>query len=402
MAAEKLLKDLYAVGIEDPGLRVFDIVMATEYGTSYNSYLLRGSEKTALIECSHPKYFSQYRKNIEEVCDPADIDVLVLDHTEPDHTGCAAQLLELNPKMEIYCSQAASLYIKNITNRTDLKIHVVKDGETLSLGDKTLEFRMAPFLHWPDSMFTWYREEQVLFTCDFLGSHYCEPYVMDTSVSRPEAYEGAFKGYYDAIFGPFPGFVQKGFAKIADLDIGMVCASHGPVLTKGGRLEYAMEKYREWSAPRKNPVLTVPVFYCSAYGNTARIAEAICEGIKEEVLDACTEAYDLIAHPLGEMAAKLNSSDGFAVGSPTLNRDAVPPVWDLLSRVDAVNCAKRPALVFGSYGWSGEAFGNIKSRLENLKMAVFEEPFRVAFVPTEEDLKNAKELGRRFAASMKR
>ena len=102
------------------------------------------------------------------------------------------------------------------------------------------------------------------------------------------------------------------------------------------------------------------------------------------------------------MAAKLNSSDGFAVGSPTLNRDAVPPVWDLLSRVDAVNCAKRPALVFGSYGWSGEAFGNIKSRLENLKMAVFEEPFRVAFVPTEEDLKNAKELGRRFAASMKR
>ncbi len=139
MAAEKLLKDLYAVGIDDPGLRVFDIVMATEYGTSYNSYLLRGSEKTALIECSHPKYFSQYRKNIEEVCDPADIDVLVLDHTEPDHTGCAAQLLELNPKMEIYCSQAASLYIKNITNRTDLKIHVVKDGETLSLGDKTLE-----------------------------------------------------------------------------------------------------------------------------------------------------------------------------------------------------------------------------------------------------------------------
>lgn len=402
MAAEKLLNGLYAVGIEDPGLRVFDIIMSTEYGTSYNSYLLRGGEKTALIECCHPNYFDRYLENIREVCDPRDIDYLVLDHTEPDHTGSAARLLEQNPEMEIYCSQAASLYIKNITNRTDLRLHVVKDGETLDLGGRTLEFRMAPFLHWPDSIFTWLREDRVLFTCDFLGSHYCEPYVLDTAVSRPEAYEGAFRGYYDAIFGPFPSFVQKGLAKIAGLDAEMVCASHGPVLTKGCRLEYALEKYREWSAPRKNPVLTVPVFYCSAYGNTARLAEAICAGIRQAVPDACTRTYDIIRHPMGELAAMLNGCDGFAIGSPTLNRDAVQPVWDLLSRVDAVNSPKRPALIFGSYGWSGEAAANLKARLDGLKMALFEEPFRVVFVPTEEDLEKARQLGERFAASMKK
>ncbi|MGI5856916.1 MAG: FprA family A-type flavoprotein [Candidatus Merdivicinus sp.] len=401
MSAVKLLENLYSVGILNPGLRVFDIVMATEYGTSYNSYLVRGGEKTALVECSHLDYFEQYLANIREVCEPSAIDCLVLNHTEPDHAGSVARLLEQNPEMEIYCSQAASIYIRNITNRADLKLHVVKDGETLDLGGKTLEFRIAPFLHWPDSMFTWLQEDRVLFSCDFLGSHYCEPYTWDYNVTRPEAYEKAFKGYYDAIFGPFPAYVRKGLDKISDLDPAMVCTSHGPVLTKGCRLEYVKEKYAEWSAPRKNGTLTVPVFYCSAYGNTAQLAERICAGIKKAVPEACAETFDIIKHPMAELAAKLNSCDGFAIGSPTINRDAVPPVWVLLSHVDAINSGKRPALIFGSYGWSGEAAGNIKARLEGLKMSIFEEPFRVTFVPSEDDLLKAEELGERFAASIR-
>ena len=399
MSAVKLAEGLYSVGILNPGLRVFDIVMSTEYGTTYNSFLLKGKEKTVLIECSHLSFFDRYVENIREVCDPSAVDIMILNHTEPDHTGAAARLLELNPNMEIYCSQAASIYIRNITNRADLKLHVVKDGETLDIGGRTLEFRMAPFLHWPDSMFTWLREDQVLFSCDFLGAHYCEPYTWDYNITKPEAYEAAFKGYYDAIFGPFPTYVQKGLDKIADLDIKMVCNSHGPVLTKGCRLEYTKEMYAQWSAPRKNAVPVIPVFYCSAYGNTRRLAERICAGIKKAVPSAETATYDIIKHPMTELAALLNSCDGFAIGSPTLNRDAVPPVWILLSHVDAINSAKRPALIFGSYGWSGEAAANIKARLEGLKMSVFEEPFRVTFVPTEEDYQKAEELGQRFAAS---
>ena len=160
-----------------------------------------------------------------------------------------------------------------------------------------------------------------------------------------------------------------------------------------------MEKYAQWCDVKPNSVPQIPVFYCSAYGNTRQLAQKIAEGIKEVLPDAQVETYDIIKHDMGELTAKLNRCDAFAIGSPTINRDAVPPVWQLLSHVDAVNSGKRPALVFGSYGWSGEAAANIKARLEGLKMKVFSDGFRVVFVPTEEDLAHAKALGREFAES---
>ncbi len=401
MAVEKITGGIWSVGILNPNLRVFDIVMTTDYGTTYNSYLVKGSEKTALIECTHLSYFDRYLDNIRAVCDPSEIDYLILNHTEPDHAGGVARLLEINPNLEVIASQAGSIYLKGITNRTDFKLRVVKEGDSIDLGGKTLRFLSAPFLHWPDSMFTWVEEDRTVFTCDFLGAHYCEPFTFDYHITYPEAYEIAFKGYYDAIFGPFPAYVRKGLERLKALDIEYACTSHGPVLTRNGRLSYTMEKYAEWSAPRAAGPKDVPVFYCSAYGNTRQLAKKIAEGIRAALPDANVETFDLIKHPMAEMAARLNASDAFAIGSPTLNRDAVQPVWSLLSHVDAVNCAKRPVVLFGSYGWSGEAAANLKARLEGLKMSLFEEPFRVVFVPSEEDLKKAEEFGRRFGESLR-
>lgn len=400
MSAVKITDGVYAVGALNPGLRVFDIVMSTEFGTTYNSYLVCGKEKTALIEGCHKSYFDRFLENIQEVCDPAKIDVIVLNHNEPDHTGAVAELLKLCPQAEIYCSVPGAKYITGIINRTDVALHPVKDGDTLDLGGKTLQFISAPFLHWPDSMFTFLLEDKIVFSCDFLGSHYCEPYTFDRCITHQTSYQSALKGYYDAIFGPFPSYVQKGLEKLRALDVETVCCSHGPVLTKAGMLSYAMEQYDLWSRPVVRTQKCVPVFYCSAYGNTAAIAAAIQEGIRETLPDAECECYDIIEHDMASLAALLNCSDGFAIGSPTLNRDAVPPVWILLSHVDAVNCAKRPALVFGSYGWSGEAVGNVKARLEGLKMKVFDDGFKVVFVPTEEDLARAKALGSAFAQSL--
>ena len=400
MTTVKMTDSLYWVGVMNPSLRVFDIVMRTDYGTTYNSYLLRGSEKTVLIEGCHKTYFQHWLDNIQQVCDVSEIDAVILNHNEPDHTGAVAKLLELNPNMEVICSQAGSIYIKGITNRTDLKLRVVKDGDTMDIGGKTLKFLAAPFLHWPDSIFTWVEEDQVLFTCDFLGCHYCEPFLYDYNIARDAAYEEAFKGYYDAIFGPFPSYVVKGLAKMADLDPKYVCTSHGPVLTREGRLSYVKEMYAKWSAPVEKAVKSVPIFYCSAYGNTRKLADEIRKGILEVLPDADCQTYDIIDHDMGELGAKLNGSDAFAIGSPTLNRDAVPPVWMLLAHVDAVNCAKKPVLLFGSYGWSGEACGNLKSRVEGLKMKVWEELFKVNFVPSEADLEKARNLGRDFAASL--
>ena len=145
---------------------------------------------------------------------------------------------------------------------------------------------------------------------------------------------------------------------------------------------------------------TIPVFYCSAYGNTGLLAKAIAEGVKESLSDAEVTLYNVIEHPMEEMAAALNGSDAFLIGSPTLNKDALPPIWILLAHADAVNIAKRPAALFGSYGWSGEAVPNLTDRLKGLKVNLFEKSFRVVFVPTEEDLKQAKEFGKEFAATV--
>ena len=167
------------------------------------------------------------------------------------------------------------------------------------MGGASLRFINAPFLDWPDSMFTWVVEEKALFSCDFLGAHYCEPYTFDYNMAYPSKYEAAFKNYYDAIFGPFKPYVLAGLEKIKDLPVELCCNSHGPVLTKGCRLEYAKERYAEWSQPQKNERLTVPVFYTSAYGNTRKIASAIREGVLEAKPDAAVDCFDVIEHDMG-------------------------------------------------------------------------------------------------------
>jgi len=397
---KRIKEGIYEVGALNPAMRVFDIVMATDYGTSYNSYLVKGSAKTALIDVCHKSFFGPYLENIREVCDPKSIDYIVLDHNEPDHTGALAALLpELREDVTIYVSQAGSIYIKAITNRKDLDIHVVKDGETLDLGGKTLKFVSAPFLHWPDSIFTYLPEEKVVFTCDFLGAHYAEPYLFDTSITYPEKYREAFRGYYDAIFGPFKKYVLAGLGKLEGLDFDMVLPSHGPVLTAGCMLESAMADYRAWSAPAPREKKLVPVFYTSAYGNTRRLAEAVAQGVRK-ASGADAPLYDIIDHPMEELHRQLNECDAFAVGTPTINRDAVPPVWVLLAGMDAVNSAKRPCAVFGSYGWSGEGTPNVAARLRSLKCALVEEPLRVNFVPTQEDLEKAEALGVRLGEQL--
>lgn len=400
---KQISQGIYAVGALNPAMRVFDIVMTTDYGTSYNSYLVKGSAKTALIDVCHRSFFEPYLQNIREVCDPKSIDYIVLNHNEPDHTGALARLLpELRTDVTIYVSQAGSIYIKAITNRTDLNLHVVKDGETLDLGDKTLKFISAPFLHWPDSIFTYLPEDKVVFTCDFLGAHYAEPYLYDYNMAYPDKYEKAFRGYYDAIFGPFQKYVQAGLQKLDALDFDMVLPSHGPVLTAGAMLETAIAKYRSWSTPAQREKKLVPVFYTSAYGNTKQLAAAVKDGICRKLGGDAVEVRlcDIIDHPMAEMRQLLNECDAFAIGTPTINRDAVPPVWELLAGMDAVNSPKRPCAVFGSYGWSGEGCPNVAARLQSLKCALVEEPLRATFVPTQEDLEKAKALGERLAEQL--
>lgn len=393
----KITNNIFSVGVLNPALRVFDVVMRTEFGTSYNSYIIKGCEKTALVEVCHASFFEYYLDNIKEVCDPAEIDYIVLNHCEPDHSGALRKMLELCPKAKVVVSRAGSIYLKGITNLTDFRVVIAKDGDIIDLGERELKFISAPFLHWPDSMFTWCEQEKALFSCDFFGCHYCEPNLFDIHMTYDKSYEKELKNYFDGIFGPFLSYVRAGLEKIADLDIKINLNSHGPVLTKNGKLPYVMKMYKQWSMLKQSDTKKIPIFYCSAYGNTGKIANALRGGVKSVLSDAEVKIYDINEYDIAFLSSELMQSDAFMIGSPTINADAVPPVWVLLSHVDAINIKKRPAFVFGSFGWSGEAVPNIITRLENLKVKVFGEGFKVNFVPTDEDLEKAEQQGKEFA-----
>ncbi|MDR3308302.1 MAG: MBL fold metallo-hydrolase, partial [Coriobacteriales bacterium] len=275
----KVTPSVLSTSVLNPNMRTFDIVMRTEYGTSYNSYVVIGADKVALIEASHATFAANYLENVEEALAGRVPDYLVLNHCEPDHTGCVDALLDRYPGLTVVVSQAGSIYIREISNRPALLLQVAKDGDTLDLGGKTLHFISAPFLHWPDSMFTWLPEERVLFTCDFLGTHYCEPQMFDCKVVYDDAYRDAVRNYFEGIFEPFKPFVLKGLEKMEGLDVEFACTSHGPILTRGCMLEEVKADYLRWASPEVRFNKLIPVFYVSAYGNTQLLAEAAARGV---------------------------------------------------------------------------------------------------------------------------
>lgn len=400
MGAIQITKDIYSVGVLNPNMRIFDVIMRTEFGTSYNAYLVKG-DKNVLIDTSHPRYYDEYLENIASVIDPKKIDYVVMNHCEPDHSGALAKLLALAPQAQVLSTPAGSIYLRAITNISPLNLRVVKNGETLDIGGgKVLKFIHAPFLHWPDSMFTWLESEKVAFTCDFLGSHYCEPRMFDRHVTYPERYERAFHEYFDAIFGPFKPYVLKGLDKLEALGADMVCTSHGPILTKGGFLPEAEKRYREWATPEVREHPFIPLFYCSAYGNTERLAKEIARGIRDVRPDARAELYDINANDFCNLREKLNNCDAFLLGTPTINRDAVLPVWELACSVDAVNAKGRLCSVFGSFGWSGEGVPLVVERLKSLKLNVFENGLTCRFIPSDAEIKDAFEFGKRFVKAL--
>ncbi len=393
MSAIKLREGVWSVGILNPSLRVFDIVMESKYGTSYNAYLVTG-EKNVLIETVHKDYFDQFVSNIQEVVPLEEIDYLIMDHTEPDHSGSVAALLERCPKLTVLCSASAKKFLTAIAN-TEFPCTVVKDGDMLDLGTKQLRFLSAPLLHWPDSMFTWDESTGTLFTCDFLGAHFCEPTMLDTGIQPAyrAAYEGELRNYFNCIFGPFKPAVLDGLDKMP-AGTGLVCPSHGPCLT--GTLEFVKGEYRKWATPAPKSGRTAAVLYCSAYGCTKALAEAMAQALEGD--GYAVTAIDLTYAPASEAAGPVNGADVVLLGSPTINRAAPEGIWNAVHAVCAINTKGRAAGAFGSFGWSGEAPGMLLAQLKQLKFKTPEEPFKVNFTPTQADLEAAGAYARSVAA----
>ena len=238
-----LAPDVYSVGVKDPGLTVFDIVIPTGNGTTYNSYLVKGTEKTALIDCVKRPFAAEFLRNIEEILPVSKLDYVIVNHSEPDHAGALVELLERNPAVTVLLSRVAKTFVDNLVN-AGFPFRIVGDNDELPLGGKTLRFINTPFLHWPDTILTYLAEEQILFPCDFLGAHYSSPHTFNDELHEPAKARKAFEFYYATIMRPYKEHILKACGRIKDLPLRMIAPSHGPVLRKNPR------EYAEWYEER--------------------------------------------------------------------------------------------------------------------------------------------------------
>ena len=393
MKTIRLREGFYWTGIIDDELRVFDIVMYTEFGTTYNSYVMKTGDKVVLFETAKAKFFDEYLEKLREIIDVTKIDYLVTSHTEPDHAGSVERLLDYSPQMKILATPCAISFLKEIVNRDFVSI-AVKDDQRMTIGKRTLHFMLVPNLHWPDTMYTFIEEEQILVTCDSFGAHYCLEDVVSDKIVNEADYEKALRYYFDCIIGPYKPFMLKALERIESLDISMVVTGHGPVLV-GDRIKKVMSLYREWSTVvNPNGKKTVIIPYVSAYGYTKLLAEKIAAGIADSG-DLDVRSYDMVTADPAIVQEELQFADGMLFGTPTIIAEALRPIWDLTLGMFSVTHGGKYAGAFGSYGWSGEGVPHITERLKQLKMKVVD-GFKVRFKPSEADLVSAYEYGYQF------
>ncbi|MHB9059162.1 MAG: FprA family A-type flavoprotein [Bacillota bacterium] len=385
----KIREGLVWVGAPDPGRRLFDIVMPTPYGTTYNSYVLKG-DRTAVIETADEKMADRYMKDLGSVTDLSAIDYIILDHTEPDHSGSLARLLGAAPKAKVIASKAGARFAREIV-KMEFPVQIVGEGDTLDLGrGRVLRFIDAPFLHWPDTIFTWLESERVLFSGDAFGAHLAG----DIGEDGGGDYAKAYRDYFDAIMRPFSPPVRQAMAKLKNLPVEVICPAHGPVHLRDAR--HWIDLYEDWAAEPRKEAPIVLIAYASAYGYTKKLAEAIAKGVGA-VGGVVAHVYDMTGLEPAALARHVDMADGLLVGSPTMNRDAVPPAWVFLSHVSAVINRNKPAGAFGSYGWSGEAVKLLEERMKGLQLKVPLPGLKVNFAPSEADLAEAREFGKSFA-----
>jgi NADH oxidase (H2O-forming) len=386
--------DVKWIGVLDYDIRTFDIVMHTDYGTTYNSYFIN-AEKKAIIEVAKEKFSETYLSKLRSVTNPEEIKYIILDHTEPDHSGSLRILLELAPAATVVGSGNAIRYLEDIIN-VPFNSLVVKDGDTLDLGNKTLRFISAPNLHWPDSIYTLLVEDRVLFTCDSFGAHYCSS-EMYSNFTEP--FSSTFRYYFDVIMKPFSRFMIRAIDKIKPFEIDYICPGHGPIhhenLKQAINLsETYARQYLKITDEREHR--NILIAYVSAYGYTKEAAEIIAAGILEKD-GIVVEVVDIESIDLDDLEEKLVWADGILVGSPTINQNTFLPVYKLFALVNPIRDRGKLGGAFGSYGWSGESPKIIIENLRLLKFKIFDEMASFKFSPEGDKEMILKEFGRNFA-----
>jgi flavorubredoxin len=380
MTSPELKPGIYSVGAQDSDRRLFDELIPLPDGTSYNSYLIKGSEKIALIDTVYPPRKNELLENLKEL-KIEKLDYIIANHAEGDHSGSIAEILKAYPDAKVVTNPKCKGMLTDLFPIPEEKFITVNDGDTLSLGDRTLEFIYAPWVHWPETMFTYLKEDKILFSCDFLGSHLAtdDLYVKDEAKVLKSA-----KRYYAEIMMPFRTPIKKNLERIKNLDIEIVAASHGPVYDKP---EFILNAYREWVSDEVKNEVIIP--YVSMYGSTRRMVDYLTDVLTEKGITV--KAFNLITTDIGELAMALVDAATIVIASPTVLAGPHPAAAYAAYLVNVLRPKTKFVSVIGSYGWGGKMTDQIKGMLSNIKAEILD-PVVVKGYPEEDDFKSLDKL----------
>jgi flavorubredoxin len=383
MIKREIKEDVYELPAIDWDRRLFDSLIPLPDGTSYNAYLIKGSEKTVLLDTVDPTMTHYLMEQLE---DTPKIDYIVIHHIEQDHSGSLPSVLKkYNDAKVIISSRGKDMLIDHL-HIPEERIITVNDGEIISLGDKTLKFIYTPWVHWPETMSTYLVEDKILFTCDFFGSHLATNSLYATDKNR--VYESA-KRYYAEIMMPFRTIIKNNLEKLKDYEISIIAPSHGPIYNEPS---FIINAYKDWISDNPKNVAVVP--YISMHNSTREMVDYLVDSLTKR--DVYVERFDLSSVDLGKLAMSLVDAATIIIGTPTVLTGPHPNVIYAAYLCNALRPKLRYASIIGSYGWGGKTVDYIKNMLTNLKVEILE-PVMVKGLPRVEDLKVIDRLADQIA-----
>lgn len=358
MKPRQIVPNVSLVGAVDWDRRLFDALIPLPDGTSYNSYFVQGSEKSALLDTVDPVHWPALSRQLDELPPP---DYLVIHHVEQDHSGATPMLLERYPDLTIVCNQKARTMLVDHLHVDGARFHIVGDGDTLALGDKTFTFLSTPWVHWPETMCTWLEQDRILFSCDFFGSHYA---TSDVFAHKHEVYDGA-KRYYAEIMMPFGVQVQKNIDKVTAYPISFICPSHGPVYDDPA---FIVAAYRDWAGGDPQNVVCLP--YVSMHDSTRLMVESFTAALTDR--GVAVERFDLTTLDAGELASSLVHAGTVVLGTSTVLGGPHPLAANAAFLANALRPRTKYVTVIGSFGWGGKTVETLVGMMPKLKVELLE------------------------------
>ena len=389
METRKIKEGIYWVGAVDWDRRMFDDLIPLPDGTSYNAFLIQGSEKTVLIDTVDTTMSHVMLERLNQL-GTEHIDYIITNHAEQDHSGTLPKIIERYPETQVVCTSKCKEMLVDLLLAPQDRFLTVKDGATLSLGDRTLEFIHAPWVHWPETMLTYLREDEILFPCDLFGSHLATTDLYVTDEGR--VYEAA-KRYYSEIMMPFRKIIQKHLKKLQGYKISLIAPSHGPMYD---RPEFILDSYQDWVFNNPKNIVVLP--YISMHGTTREMVKYLVDALTEK--GVTVEQFNLAVTDIGKLAMALVDAATIVIGSPTVLTGAHPNVVYATYLANALRPKVKFVSIIGSYGWGGKMVQQLADLIPNLKVEILD-PVVVKGYPGDEDFEALDKLAAIIAGKHK-